>query len=234
MDTTAVHHPAQKEISQQKLITIQGTSSLPTEHIYRVRKQLHPQTTGNQLHLNKTQNSLINSVNIDCFLCNKNTSMQTSRYCGCSDRQFHLNCLLNHINQGFKQGNGIMQCSYCNLYYPTEVESKLSLLNLSKTERVKYFVVFFILLTIIVLEILITFFLDLNTILYFLFALLWTSELLIFLLLIRRIFILANLVKFSFKEYRFGDEIIQFIYAQNSFKIIQALQFDKAKKLCLN
>ncbi|CAD8076844.1 unnamed protein product [Paramecium sonneborni] len=234
MDTTAVHNQAQGETFEQKLITIQGTSSLPTEHVYRVRKQLHPQQTGHQFHLNKTQNSSINSVNHFCQICNKSTSMSTGRYCGCSDRQFHLSCLLNHINQGFKQGNGIMQCSYCNLYYPTEVESKLSLLNLSKTERVKYCLMLFLVLTIIAIEILITLFLNLNTILYILFALLWTGELLIFLLLIRRIFILANLVTFSIKEYRFGDEIIQFIYAQNSFKIIQALKFGKAKKLYLN
>ncbi|CAD8138834.1 unnamed protein product [Paramecium pentaurelia] len=234
MDTTGVHNQAQAEIFEQKLITIQGTSSLPTEHVYRVRKQLHPQITANQFHLNKTQNSSLNCVNLFCQFCNKSTSVSTGRYCGCSNRQFHQSCLLNHINQGFRQGNGIMQCSYCNLYYPTEVESKLSLQNLTKSERVKYFLMLLIIFIIIVIEILITLFLNLNTILYVILAVLWTCELLILILLIRRIFIQANYIKFSFKEYRFGDEIIQFIYAQNSFKIIQALKFGKAKQLYLN
>ncbi|CAK78858.1 unnamed protein product (macronuclear) [Paramecium tetraurelia] len=124
MDTTTAHNQPQFETFESKLITVQGTSSVPAEHLYRLRKTLHPQTTANQFHLNKILNSSVNGANHFCHFCSKHTSTPTAKYCACQDRQYHLLCLITHIKLEYKQGNGIMQCPYCNLYYPTVLETK--------------------------------------------------------------------------------------------------------------
>ncbi|CAD8135114.1 unnamed protein product [Paramecium octaurelia] len=231
MDTTTAHNQPQFETFESKLITVQGTSSLPAEHLYRLRKTLHPQTTANQFHLNKILNSSVNGANHFCHFCNKHTSTPTSKYCACQDRQYHLLCLITHIKLEYKQGNGIMQCPYCNLYYPTVLETNLSYRNLTRKQQITYASAFLILLLIIIVELAIMITMNLELPFYFILAILILIELMILLRLIRRTIMVARIVKFSIKEYQYCDEIIQTFYAENSFKIISALKNNKATQL---
>ncbi|CAD8047345.1 unnamed protein product [Paramecium sonneborni] len=231
MDTTTAHNQPQIETFESKLITIQGTSSLPNEHVYRIRKTLHPQITAKQFHQNKTLISNENCINHLCHICNKLSSTPTTKYCACQDRQYHLLCLTTHIQLEFKQGNGIMQCAYCNLYYPTIIQTNLSYQNLSKKQLFTFASVFLILLILFIVEITLMILLNLDFPFHLFLAILLTIELLFLLKIIQRVLICARIVRFSFKEYKFCDEIIQTQYAQNSFKIIQAIKNNKAKQL---
>ncbi|CAD8137656.1 unnamed protein product [Paramecium pentaurelia] len=231
MDTTTAHNQPQIETFESKLITIQGTSSLPNEHVYRIRKTLHPQTTANQFHLSKTLNSSVNSVNQLCHICNKHTSASTTKYCACQDRQYHLLCLITHIKLEYKQGNGIMQCPYCNLYYPTVLQTNLSYQNLTKKQLLVYASAFLILLLLIIVEVTIMIAMNLHLPFYLFLSILITIELLILLRLIRKTIMVARIVRFSLKEYQYCDEIIQSQYAENSFRIISALKNNKAEQL---
>ncbi|CAD8140043.1 unnamed protein product [Paramecium octaurelia] len=231
MDTTTTHNQPQIETFESKLITIQGTSSLPNERVYRIRKSFHPQITANQFILNKTLNSSVNSLNHFCQLCNKHTSTPVLKFCACQDRQYHLLCLITRITLEYKQGNGIMQCAYCSLYYPTVIETNFSYNNLTRKQKFSYFLAFLLLQISIVVEMAVMIAKQLDLPFYILLANLLLIELLLLLMLIRRAILVARIVRFSLEEYKFCDEIIQSTYAKNSFKIISALKSHKAKQL---
>ncbi|CAK83295.1 unnamed protein product (macronuclear) [Paramecium tetraurelia] len=231
MDTSTTHNQPQIETFESKLITIQGTSSLPNEHVYRFRKSFHPQNTANQFNLNKTLNSSVNSLNHFCHLCNKNTSTQILKFCACQDRQYHLLCLITRITLEYKQGNGIMQCPYCSLYYPTVIETNFSYNNLTRQQKFSYFLAFLLLQFLIVVEVALMIAIQLDLPFFILLANLILIELLLLLMLIRRAILVARVVRFSLEEYKICDQIIQSAYAKNSFKIISALKNDKAKQL---
>lgn len=65
-----------------------------------------------------------------------------------------------------------------------------------------------IILLIIAAEILILLFVDINTTLYIVIAILFVIELISLTLIIRKTIIKCKFVKFQLKEYRYGDEII--------------------------